>query len=103
MLRTAHLSLRAQNRTFNDISLALAQQYEVIYHVNIRTNEYSEYSASEKYAKLKVGTRGKDFFAETQVNMKRDIYPEDLPMMAMAMQKENLLKNLFASVSHSPV
>ena len=89
-------SLRAQNRTFNDISLALAQQYEVIYHVNIRTNEYSEYSASEKYAKLKVGTRGKDFFAETQVNMKRDIYPEDLPMMAMAMQKENLLKNLFA-------
>ena len=41
-------SLRAQNRTFNDISLALAQQFEVIYHVNIRTNEYSEYSASEK-------------------------------------------------------
>ena len=89
-------SLRAQNRTFNDISLALAQQYEVIYHVNIRTNEYSEYSASEKYSKLKVGTRGKDFFAETQTNMKRDIYPEDLPMMAHAMQKENLLKNLFA-------
>ncbi|MBO7663720.1 MAG: GGDEF domain-containing protein [Clostridia bacterium] len=89
-------SLRAQNRTFNDISLALAQQYEVIYHVNIRTNEYAEYSASEKYSKLKVGTRGKDFFAETQTNMKRDIYPEDLPMMVMAMQKENLLKNLFA-------
>jgi len=89
-------SLRAQNQTFNDISLALAQQYEVIYHVNIRTNEYSEYSASEKYSKLKVGTRGKDFFAETQMNMKRDIYPDDLPMMALAMQKENLLKNLFA-------
>ena len=89
-------ALRAQNRTFNDISLALAQQYEVIYHVNIRTNEYSEYSASEKYARLKVGTRGKDFFAETQENMKRDIYPEDLPMMARSMQKENLLKTLFS-------
>ena len=89
-------SLRAQNQTFNDISLALAQQYEVIYHVNIRTNEYSEYSASEKYARLKVGTRGKDFFSETQINIKRDIYPEDLPMLAHAMQKENLLKNLFA-------
>lgn len=89
-------SLRAQNRTFNDISLALAQQFEVIYHVNIRTNEYSEYSASEKYAKLKVGTRGKNFFADTQMNMKRDIYPDDLPMMENAMQKENLLKSLFS-------
>jgi len=89
-------SLRAQNQTFNDISLALAQQYEVIYHVNIRTNEYAEYSASEKYARLKVGTRGKDFFSETQTNMKHDIYPEDLPMMVHAMQKENLLKTLFA-------
>ena len=89
-------SLRAQNQTFNDISLALAQQYEVIYHVNIRTNEYSEYSASEKYTKLKVGTRGKDFFTDTQMNMKRDIYPEDLPVMAHAMQKDVLLKNLFA-------
>lgn len=89
-------SMRAQNRTFNDISMALAQQYEVIYHVNIRTNEYSEYSASEKYSRLKVGTRGNDFFAETQVNMKRDIYPDDLPIMAHAMQKENLLKTLFS-------
>ena len=89
-------SLRAQNQTFNDISLALAQQYEVIYHVNIRTNEYAEYSASEKYSRLKVGTRGKDFFSETQRNMKKDIYPDDLPMMAHAMQKENLLKTLFA-------
>ncbi len=89
-------ALRDQNRTFNDISLALAQQYEVIYHVNIRTNEYSEYSASEKYTRLKVGTRGKDFFAETQENMKRDIYPDDLPMMARSMQKENLLKTLFS-------
>ena len=89
-------TMRAQNRTFNDISMALAMQYEVIYHVNIRTNEYSEYSASEKYTRLKVGTRGKNFFTETQENMKRDIYPEDLPKMALAMQKENLLKNLFS-------
>jgi len=89
-------SMRAQNRTFNDISMALAQQYEVIYHVNIRTNEYSEYSASAKYARLKVGTRGKDFFLDSQRNMKHDIYPEDLPLMQHAMQKETLLKNLFA-------
>lgn len=88
------MSIRAESQTFSDISLALAQRYEVIYHVNIITNEYTEYSASEKYAKLKVGTKGKDFFVETQQNMKRDIYQEDLPMMMMSMQKDNLLNSL---------
>ena len=90
------LSIKAESKTFSDISLALAKRYEVIYHVNIITNEYAEYSASDKYTRLKVGTTGKDFFSETQENMKRDIYPEDLPMMALAMQKENLLNNLSA-------
>ena len=87
-------TMEQQTQTFSDISLALALQYEVIYHVNLKTNEYSEYSASEKYSKLKVGTTGKDFFAETAENMKRDIYPEDYPMMREAMKKENLLRRL---------
>lgn len=83
-----------ENRTFNEISMALAQRYEVIYHVNIETDEYREYSANEKYAKLNIGTKGNDFFGETQKNMKRDIYPDDYPMMAIAMKKERLLESM---------
>ena len=79
---------------YSQIAGALAQQYEVIYHVNTITNEYFEYTADKKYAKLKVFTKGKDFFAESQENMQHDIYPDDLPMMSLAMQKENLLKSL---------
>ena len=89
--------IKEQNRTFSDIAMALARQYEVIYHVNTKTNEYTEYSTSEKYSKLKVGAKGKDFFADTQVNMQRDIYPDDLPMMMKAMEKDNILKTLSAS------
>ncbi|MCR5806418.1 MAG: GGDEF domain-containing protein [Oscillospiraceae bacterium] len=88
------LSMKEMTRTFNDIAMALAQRYEVIYHVNIITNEYTEYSASEKYTKLKVGMKGKDFFRETRENMQHDIYPEDLPMMLDSMKKSNLLKSL---------
>ena len=87
-------SIRAESQTFNDMAMALARRYEVIYRVNIKTNEYVEYNASEQYAKLKVGTKGKDFFAESQQNMKRDIYPDDLPMMSVSMQKDNLLNSL---------
>ena len=86
--------IKAENRNFGEIATALARRYEVIYQVNVNTNEYLEYTSSEKYARLDIGSRGKDFFAETQENMKEDIFPEDLPMMALAMQKETLLKNL---------
>lgn len=87
-------AIKAESNTFATIVRALASRYEVIYYVNLLTDEYVEYSASEKYAKLEVGTRGRDFFADTQRNMKRDIYTEDYPKMAEAMRKANLLKSL---------
>lgn len=86
--------LADRSQTFSDIALALAQRYEVIYHVNIETNEYTEYSASEEYSKLEVGAKGKDFFAESLHNMETDIYPDDLPIMKKAIQKEQLMKSL---------
>ena len=83
-----------ESALFNNVAMALASRYEVIYRVNIHTNEYHEFSSSEKYTKLEVGNRGEDFFADTQRNMKRDIYEEDYPMMAQAMVKENILEQL---------
>ena len=88
------MSMLTENQTFGEISKALAQRYEVIYHVNIDNDEYTEYSASEKYARLQVSSKGEDFFGDTQRNMKRDVFPEDYPMMAQAMRKENLLDHL---------
>jgi diguanylate cyclase (GGDEF)-like protein len=87
-------SVLAESKIFGEMALALAVRYEVIYHVNILTDEYLEYSASEKYARLEVGTKGGDFFTDSQENMKRDIYPEDLPMMQQLMEKSYLLKCL---------
>lgn len=83
-----------ESETYAEIVRALAQRYEVIYYVNIETNEYREYSASEKYAKLKIGETGTDFFSDTERNMKRDIYPEDYQMLADAMTKEHLIESL---------
>ncbi len=83
-----------ESQNYSHIAAALASRYEVIYHVNILTNEYYEYSSSEKYAKLEVGTVGKDFFADCRINMQKDIYPEDLPMMSAAIQKDKMLDTL---------
>ena len=81
-----------ESEMFNHVAMALASRYEVIYRVNLNTNEYYEFSSSEKYTKLEVGNRGEDFFADSQRNMKRDIYEEDYPMMSKAITKEFILK-----------
>ena len=87
-------SIIEENERFNHVAMALASRYEVIYRVNIETNEYYEFSSSEKYTKLEVGNRGDDFFADSQRNMTRDIYEEDYPMMKEAINKEHILKKL---------
>ncbi|MCR4647426.1 MAG: GGDEF domain-containing protein [Oscillospiraceae bacterium] len=84
----------AKSAMFNEISKVLAQRYEVIYQVNIETGEYREYARSEKYARLEIGAKGHDFFGECRKNMKRDIYPDDYPMMAQEMEREQLLSSM---------
>ena len=87
-------SILKQSELFNNVAMALASRYEVIYRVDLNTNEYYEFSSSEKYTKLEVGNRGDDFFADSQKNMKRDIYEEDYPMMAQAINKDHILNQL---------
>ncbi len=87
-------NMKKETETFSEIINALALRYEVIYYVNCTTGEYAEYSSSEKYAKLKIGEKGSDFFGDTQRNMKRDIYSEDYPMMAKAMTKKTVMERL---------
>ena len=87
-------SIIEENERFNHVAMALASRYEVIYRVNVETNEYYEFSSSDKYTKLEVGNRGDDFFADSQRNMKRDIYEEDYPMMQEAINKEYILGQL---------
>ena len=83
-----------RNKTFEEVIKALARRYEVIYYVNLDTNEYQEFSSSLKYAKLEIGATGQDFFGETQRNIKHDIYAEDYPLMAECMTKEHLLESM---------
>ncbi|MEE5993331.1 MAG: GGDEF domain-containing protein [Oscillospiraceae bacterium] len=87
-------TVEEQKRIFRDISDALAQRYEIIYHVNIITNEYSEYTKNDEYRGIPAGEKGKDFFTRMQNQIKIQIHPDDLPMLAVALEKENLLKSL---------
>ncbi|MBR6403528.1 MAG: GGDEF domain-containing protein [Eubacterium sp.] len=81
--------------TFGKIAQALASGYEVLYYVDLETDEFYEYCASEEYSKLDIGSHGTDFFGTSQRNMERgDIYPEDYPMMAAAMERESFINSM---------
>lgn len=84
----------AQNETYSQIVNALAKQYEVIYYIDLETDHYKEYSSSEKYAQLRMGESGLDFFGDTKRNMNNQIYPEDLPMMEKAMDRQQFINDL---------
>ena len=89
------VSAAEEGITFGKIAQALASGYEVLYYVNLETDEFYEYCASEEYSKLDIGARGTDFFETSRRNMERgDIYPEDLPMMVAAMERESFINSM---------
>ena len=88
------LAAAAESRKLSEISKLLVRRYEVIYQVDLETGGYIEYTTSERYARLNIRKKGDDFFGECQINMKQDIYYEDYPMMAKAMDREQLLSAL---------
>lgn len=91
----------AESETYSQIINALAEQYEVIYYVDLDTDHYQEFSSSDKYSKLKIGEVGENFFGDTQRNMKRDIFPDDYPIMAKAMEKQQFISDLSETGSTS--
>ncbi len=86
--------IKSESQTLSEISMELTERYEVIYLVNIKTDEYMEYSSSDRYSRLKIDKKGENFFEETQKNMKTDIYSEDYKMMSIAMDKDFLMESL---------
>ncbi|MBR6872686.1 MAG: GGDEF domain-containing protein [Ruminococcus sp.] len=86
--------MEKESEAFSEIIRALAFRYEFIYQVDLTTDEYKEYSSVRENARISRGVTGRDFFKLSQENMKTEIYPEDYPRMAEAMQKDRLLESL---------
>ena len=86
--------ISSESKMFSDIATALAQRYEVIYRINIHTNEYTELRAKGGFSRLKAGETGGDFFETAQYTVKLNVHPEDYPILSVALQKENLLSSL---------
>ena len=90
------LSIRksSQGTTFASIAKALSADYFKLFYVNLKTEEYIEYSAQSGEQSLSSERHGENFFEQAKKETIQGIYEEDKNMFASLFTKENILKEL---------
>ena len=84
----------AENATFFQIAVSLANQYDTIYYVDMLNDHYIEFSSTDTYKSLDVRPAGDDFFAEALINIDRVIHPEDRDEVHRVLDKSILMQML---------
>ena len=78
---------------------ALTGNLVVLYYVDPKTSEYSEFSATRGFEELGIAKRGSDFFKSTYENSLRTVHPDDMELFHSQVTRENVL----AAIEHSGV
>ena len=74
--------------------MALSDGYIALYTVDLQTEHFVEYSASEDLASLGVAKEGEDFFKQSFVNAENYCYPGDLQRFREQFTRENVLHDI---------
>ena len=85
--------IQAEKTIYSRVN-ALTQGFVCIYTIDPSTGHYQEYRASNEYAGLSIPTEGEDFFAQSQKESLRVIYPEDLLKFQTLLTRENIMGKL---------
>ncbi len=85
---------REKSITYGQIAESLAAHYDVIYYVNSKTEEYTEFTANEIFGSLDIREQGDDFFGESQKNADLIIKSEDIDRVKQALDKDRIITAL---------
>ncbi|MCR4579718.1 MAG: GGDEF domain-containing protein [Treponema sp.] len=95
MRRLAMYERTMQNHlTYAGIAEALAYDYDCIYYINTKSNEYIEYKSSDEYKKFGFPAEGSDFFDFYTKDFYKLIYASDKETYMRAVNKKNLMNVL---------
>ena len=90
-----------EKEIYDQIATSMAEDYEAVYYINLKTGEYMEFFSSPEYASMNVLLEGKNFFAETKVNIEKYVHPDDREFAESINTKEAIIKNLENRKSYS--
>lgn len=82
------------NITFSRLALALANDYESVFCLNIEDDSYVEYVTDSSDKHLSVRLKGTDFFADTIVNCRKMVYEPDQERFIATLRKEAVIEAL---------
>ena len=80
--------------SFLKLALALADDYESIYVIDLADDSYVEYSTAGAKKDMTVSSSGNDFFIELISNTRKLVYPDDQDMFIDFFRKERILEAL---------
>ncbi len=92
---------KKEKEIHDNISAAMAEDYEVIFYIEIATGEYLTFAESQKYSSLNANATGRDFFREAIESIDDCVYPDDQEYAKSFYDKESMLKNLESRRSFS--
>ena len=80
--------------SFASVAEALSSDYIYLYHVDMDTEEFVEYTADGSGRGLTLERRGNDFFAESRRDIEKVIYEADRKSLLEAFTRENIVQAL---------
>jgi diguanylate cyclase (GGDEF)-like protein len=83
-----------KSQTYGQIVMALAERYDALYMVDLKTDHYALYKSERLFCELSVAFEGDDFFNQLQKDAMTVIYKEDIPLIATGLERESLLREL---------
>lgn len=83
----------ANDLSFTMLAQAFGQLYDVIYYVDLDSDEYTEYHCNDEPSP-EGDTRGTGFFSDILQTIEANIFPDDSAVITKAMEKSTFVKDL---------
>ena len=101
-LEQQDLELKAsKSATYGQIVMALAERYDALYMVDLKTDHYVQYKSERLFCELSIALEGEDFFNQLQKDAEHVVYEEDVPLVQAGLKRDELLKALDETGSYS--
>ncbi len=91
ILSISDSNVQDQGLTYDGIAHALSADYIHLYHVDTRTERFTEYTPDAEHSEMSVEKRGSDFFNVARIGAMKELYEADRERVIKAFTKENVL------------
>ena len=94
MKQKAHFEQLQQERDAMVRVMALSDGYLSLFTVDLQTNNYVEYSATDEFSSLGASKQGDDFFRQSAIDAKKVLHPDDQQTFITQFTKENVMREI---------